>query len=61
MSTYTPKIVISHYSNINKVRFENANGEIQMMIEKDFANQHKKTDDEPENYLNPSSQQNLII
>jgi hypothetical protein len=56
MSTYIPKIVISHYSNINKVRFENANGEIQMMIEKDFANQHKKTNDEPDNSLNLSSQ-----
>jgi hypothetical protein len=56
MSAYIPKIVIEHYSNIDKVRFENANGEIQMLIEKDFVNQDKKTDDEPDNYLNPHSQ-----
>lgn len=37
MSTYTPKIVISNYSNINKVRFENAHGELQMLIEKDLT------------------------
>jgi hypothetical protein len=52
MSAYIPKIVISQFSNINKVRFENANGEMQMTIEKDFAYQDIKTDDEAEDYLN---------
>lgn len=52
MSTYTPKIVISNYSNINKVRFENAHGELQMMIEKDLGSQDNKTEDESESYLN---------
>jgi hypothetical protein len=48
MSAYIPKIVISQFSNINKVRFENANGEMQMTIEKDYSNQDNQTDDEPE-------------
>jgi hypothetical protein len=52
MSAYIPKIVISQFSNINKVRFENANGEMQMTIEKDFAHQDIKTDDEADDYLN---------
>jgi hypothetical protein len=56
MSTYIPKIVISNYSNINKVRFENANGEIQMLIEKDFVNRDQQNDDEPDSYLNPPNQ-----
>ncbi len=56
MSTYIPKIVIAHYSNINKVRVENAHGEMQTLIEKDFSNQDKKTDDERDNYSNSYSQ-----
>jgi hypothetical protein len=56
MSAYIPKIIISNFSNINKGRFENANGEIQMLIEKDFANQDQQTDDESDNYLNPYAQ-----
>lgn len=56
MSAYIPKIVISNYSNINKVRFENANGEIQMLIEKDPATQDYETEEEPDNYLNLQGQ-----
>lgn len=56
MSAYIPKIVISNYSNINKVRFENANGEIQMLIEKDPATQDYETKEEPDNYLNLQGQ-----
>jgi hypothetical protein len=34
MSIYTPKIDISQFGNTKKVRAENANGEIQLLIEK---------------------------
>ncbi|MGF7078164.1 DUF7009 family protein [Mucilaginibacter sp. UYCu711] len=51
MSTYIPKIVIAHYSNINKVRFENANGEIQMLIEKDFTGLDNASEDQSDNFF----------
>lgn len=39
MSTYTPKIDITQFGNVKKVRSENANGEIQLYIEKGLTDQ----------------------
>jgi hypothetical protein len=54
MSAYIPKIVISHFSNVNKGRFENANGEMQMLIEKDLTRIDNSNQDQSDDFFTTS-------
>jgi hypothetical protein len=59
MSTYIPKIVISSFSTRIKSGFENAHGEVEMMIEKDLTGLDKFQEEKNADFLsvtpNPSS------
>jgi hypothetical protein len=57
MSTYNPKIDISQFGDTKKVRTENANGEIQLLIEKAYSN----PDTPSEQYTQPDLGPLLIV
>ncbi|MDB5004294.1 MAG: hypothetical protein JWQ34_2519 [Mucilaginibacter sp.] len=53
MTMYIPKIMIGKLANTDKVGFENNNGEVQLLIEKDFTCLDNVAEDQSDNYPNP--------
>lgn len=56
MSAYIPKIMIDELVNTNRVGFENNNGELKILIEKDFTCLDDVAEDQADNYPNPGAQ-----
>jgi hypothetical protein len=56
MTMYIPKIMISQFANTDRVGFEHNNGELQLLIEKDFTCLDNVDEDQSDNYPNPLAQ-----
>ncbi|MDB4926141.1 hypothetical protein [Mucilaginibacter sp.] len=58
VTMYIPKIMIDELVNTNKVGFENNNGELKLLIEKDFTCLDNVAEDQSDNYPNPLAENN---
>jgi hypothetical protein len=56
MTMYIPKIMITRLADTDQVGFENAHGEVQLLIEKDFTCLDEVDEDQSDNYPNPLAQ-----
>jgi len=55
MTLYIPKIMIAQFANTDKVGVETSYGEVQLLLEKDFAYPDNTSEDQSDNYPNPFS------
>jgi hypothetical protein len=56
MTMFIPKIMIAQLAGTDQVGFENAHGEVQLLIEKDFTCLDNVAEDQSDNYPNPLAQ-----
>jgi hypothetical protein len=59
ITMYIPKIMITQFANTDKVGFANNDGELQLLIEKDFTCLDNVEEDQSDNYPNPMVEKNI--